>query len=307
MTHDESADLNLLPLLGILLEERHISRAAARAHMSQSAMSRSLQRLRTTLHDDLLVRTGNGYELTPRARTILRELESMLPRLRALVRGGEFEPATADDTVRVNCTDYATTILGDQGLFQQIFRQAPHLSMVIEPLSRHTFDDLERGRIDLALSPVKAPTPMRWTKIFEEDFVCVVWRDHPVREEQFTLEHLAEYPHSSVVVLPAEEMLVEQQLQDLGVRPPSGLRAPYFTAAAIALRGTELIATMPRRLAHLYEADPTLRVARAPAEFQPFAYCMIWHPRLDTDPVHSWVRSRVLAAGAELMGAEPTA
>ena len=298
MTHAEPADLNLLPLLSVLLEERHVSRAAARVHLSQSAMSRTLQRLRSTLHDDLLVRAGNDYELTPRARAIHSELEAILPRLRALIHEYEFHPATTAATVRMHCTDYAITILGDQGLFHQIFHTAPHLSMTIGPLGPTTYDDVEHGRVELALSPVKPPRPLRWQTIFEEDFACLVSSDHPVTDSRLTLEHLARFPHVSVIVLPAEDMILERRLRELDIRPPSGLRVPYFGAAVTALPGTTLIATIPRRLAEAHRSDPALRLAEAPAEFTRFDYGMIWHPRLDNDPVNAWIRARIQAAAA---------
>ncbi|HEX4721309.1 MAG TPA: LysR family transcriptional regulator, partial [Pseudonocardiaceae bacterium] len=191
--HIENVDFNLLKALGVLLEERHVSRAAERFHLSQSAMSRTLARLRDTFGDELLVRTANGYELTPRARAIQRELRLLLPRLHSLVRGGDFEPGVATDTVRVCCTDYITTVLWPR-LFQRVFRQAPNLSLTVEPLSPHTYDDIEHGRVDLAFSPVRPPTPLNWRTLFHEDFVCVLAADHPVRRRRLTLDDLGSFP-----------------------------------------------------------------------------------------------------------------
>jgi DNA-binding transcriptional LysR family regulator len=294
--HIDNADLNLLKALDVLLEERHVSRAAARFHLSQSAMSRTLARLRDTFGDELLVRTGTGYELTPRARAIQRELQAVMPRLRSLVRGNDFDPGTATDTVRVQCTDYVPAVLGP-GLFRQLFHQAPHLSLTMEPLSPHTFDDVERGRVDLALSPVKPPAPLRWQTLFEEDFVCVLSRDHPVTADRLELDDLAAYPHASVVVMQAENMLVDRRLGELGIQPPSSLRVPYFAAAVTALPETTLIATLPRRFARLHADDDGIRIAEAPTEFCRFPYGMIWHPRLTNDPAHSWLRTVVQTAG----------
>jgi len=296
LVHTDNADLNLLKALGVLLEERHISRAASRFHLSQSAMSRTLARLRETFNDELLVRAGGGYELTPRARAIQRELAFLLPRLRSLVRGDVFDPASATDTVRIHCTDYACAVLG-QGLFPQLFHQAPHLSVAIEPLSPRTFDDVDRGRVDLAFTPVRPPgLPLNWTPLFDEEYVCLLADRHPLTQERLTLAHLARFPHVSVVALPAEMMIADRRLRELGVRPPSGLRVPYFSAAVAALPGTELIALLPRRFARRHTATGVARIAEAPEEFEPFTYGMTWHPRLNTDPAHTWVRSLVQAA-----------
>jgi DNA-binding transcriptional LysR family regulator len=297
--HVDSVDLNLLKALSVLLEERHVSRAAARFHLSQSAMSRTLTRLRETFGDELLVRTGAGYELTPRARTIQRELLFIMPRLQSIVRGDDFDPDVATDRARLHCTDYITTVLGPS-LFQRLFHQAPRMSLTIEPLSPHTFADVDRGRVDLALSPIKPPSPLRWQTLFDEDFVCLLSRDHPVTRDRLTLDDLASYPHASVIVMQAEKMVVEQRLGELGVHPPSSLRVPYFTAAVAALPGTVLIAILPRRFARLHAADEAVRTAEAPVEFGSFPYGMIWHPRLNTDPAQTWIRSLVQTASDTL-------
>jgi DNA-binding transcriptional LysR family regulator len=290
--HIENADLNLLKALAVLLEERHVSRAADRFHLSQSAMSRTLARLRDTFGDELLVRTTGGYELTARARSIQRELQFLLPRLNSLVRGGDFEPAAATDTVRVGATDYLTAMLGGK-LFRQLFHQAPNLSLMIEPRGPHTYDDVENGRLDVVLSPVKPRRSLRWQTIFHEDYVCVLARDHPVRRKRLTVDDLAGYPHASVVVVDRESMVLEQRMRELGIQPSSGLRVPYFTAAAAALPGTTLIATLPRRFARRYADADDLRIAEAPAEIGGFSYGMIWHPRLDQEPVRMWLRGLI--------------
>ena len=297
--HIENADLNLLKALDVLLEERHVSRAAARFHLSQSAMSRTLARLRETFADELLVRTGDGYELTPRARAIQRDLAFVMPRVRSLVRGNDFDPATATDTVRIHCTDYACAVLGPI-LFSRLFQQAPYVSLIIEPLSPHTFEDVDRGRVDLALSPVRPRVPLRWQTVFQEEFVCLMSEEHPAAGSRLTLDDLARYPQVSVVVLQSERMLAEQRLAELGVPQTSRLRVPYFSAAVAALPGTTLIGILPRRFAELHAAEGPLTIAEAPREFTPFPYGMIWHPRLNTDPAHAWLRTLIHTACDEI-------
>ena len=294
----EAVDLNLLKALEILLDERHLTRAAVRAHLSQSAMSRTLSRLRGTFDDELLVRTARGYVLTPRARTIQRELAFLLPRLRSLLREREFVPAVSTDVVRVHLSDYLTTVLG-AGLFPRIFQEAPGISVHAEHLCPTSFEDLEHGRADLVLAPVRPPAPLRWRALFEERLVCVLSRDHPVASARLSVAELARYPHASVVVLGTERMLVESRLATLGIPPRPGLRVPSFTAALTALPATELIAVLPSRLL-AGGTHAGLRVASAPVEFDEFGYGMSWHPRLDTDPLHGWLRDLVVDACLEL-------
>ena len=173
------ADLNLLPALAALLDERQVSRAAARVGMSQPAMSRTLQRLRDVLGDDLLVRGRGGYQLTPRAERIQRQVAELLPQLDNLFSDQAFAPATATDVFRLSGTDYATTILGP-ALFQQVFRQAPHATLSFETWQDGVFDDMERGALDLVLYGLAPRAGMRSEELFEERFVCVMSPEHPL-------------------------------------------------------------------------------------------------------------------------------
>src|SRR5260370_26197712 len=108
--HLRNVDLNLLLALHALLEERHVTRAAKRCFLSQPAMSRALDRLRETFGDPLLVRTGRVYERTPRGERVLRELESIMARLAAMVQGEEFHSARSQQRFRVPWTDHGSTI-----------------------------------------------------------------------------------------------------------------------------------------------------------------------------------------------------
>ena len=109
--HLRNVDLNLLHALHALLEERHVTRAAKRSFLSQPAMGRALDRLRETFGDPLLVRTGRVYERTVRGESVLRELESIMGRLGAMVRGEEFSPARTQQGFRVAMTDNGVAIL----------------------------------------------------------------------------------------------------------------------------------------------------------------------------------------------------
>src|SRR5438552_18614434 len=109
--HLRNVDLNLLHPLRALLEEQHVTRAAKRCFLSQSAMSRALDRLRETLGDPLLVRSGRTYERTVRGERVLRELESIMGRLEAMLQGEEFYPARSQERFRVAMTDHGSTIL----------------------------------------------------------------------------------------------------------------------------------------------------------------------------------------------------
>src|SRR4029077_13791793 len=110
-THLRQVDLNLLLALHALLEERHVTRAAKRCFLSQPAMSQTLERLREMFGDALLIRSGRAYERTVRGESLLRELQSLLPRLEAMVRGEEFDPRRSQEQFRLAVTDHASITL----------------------------------------------------------------------------------------------------------------------------------------------------------------------------------------------------
>ncbi|MEU6389412.1 LysR family transcriptional regulator [Streptomyces sp. NPDC046939] len=299
MTQLRNADLNLLEALAILLEERHISRAADRFLLSQSAMSRTLQRLRDTFGDELLIRTRTGYELTSRGRQIQAELSDILPRLEALLRGGRFDPATATDEFRMHCTDFATSALGP-AIFRRVFHEGPRMSLNTLALKDDSFADAEQGRTHVVIAGVMAPAPLRWETLFEEDFVCLLSHDHPFKGQRLAIDEFTRYRHVVVALLAGEQAMVEQRLSEAGVRRLAGLRVPYFSAVPLALPGTDLIATLPRRAAAQYVGNRAYRVVEAPQELLSFPYGMAWHPRVDADPAHRWLRDVIRDAARQL-------
>src|SRR6201998_506492 len=149
-THFRHVDLNLLHALHALLAERHVTRAAKRCFLSQSAMSRALERLRQMFGDLLLVRSGRAYERTVCGERVLRELESLMPRLEAMVRGEDFDPARSRERFRVAMTDHASMILLPS-LAARVRRAATHVKLEVFAWRTQAHEDVAAGRIDTAL------------------------------------------------------------------------------------------------------------------------------------------------------------
>lgn len=290
LTHTRQADLNLLVALAILLEERQISTAADRYFLSQPAMSRSLQRLRTLFDDELLVKTKEGYELTLRAKQIQGELTEILARLEVMLRGGSFDAAIAEDSFNIACTDYAAIIAG-QPLFQSFYNQAPHASLNIKSWYDEAFADCEKGKLDLIMWVNAVPQPLVYETLFEEEFVCVFDRDNILSERELTLEKFLDCSHAVVNVEKGQQTLIERKLEELGITRKPALRVSYFSAAIHAVRGTSLVATVPKRIALNYCTSSDIKVVEAPIELEPFRYIMAWHPRVSEDKAHCWLRN----------------
>jgi DNA-binding transcriptional LysR family regulator len=149
--HLRNVDLNLLQPLHALLEERHVTRVATRSFLSQPAMSRALERLREMFGEPLLVRSGRAYERTVRGERVLRELESLMPRLEATVRGEDFDPARSRERLRVAMTDHASMILLPP-LAARVRIAARHVKLEVSAWRTQAYEDVAAGRIDTALS-----------------------------------------------------------------------------------------------------------------------------------------------------------
>lgn len=297
-TQLQRVDLNLLVALAALLDERHVSRAADRIGLSQPATSRALQRLRRTLDDELLVRTRDGYQLTPRGERIRQELAGILPRLEVLFGAERFDPENATDSFRLMGTDFTTSVLGP-GLSRRMFREAPGTSMTFRQWHDGVFEDVSHGLVDLAFAAVSVDPALRSELLFEERFVCLMSATNPLADrETLTLAEFLGAAHVMVDVLQGEQSAVDRRLAELGQHRTAALSVPYHTAAALAVPETHLVATLPTRLLSTMD-DPRLRVVKAPPEVEPMPYLMTWHPRLDDDPAQRWLRDLVRMVAAE--------
>ena len=283
--HLRQVDLNLLSTLYALLEERHVTRAAKRCFLSQPAMSRSLERIRDTFGDELLIRTGRIYERTVRGEWLLRELENLLPRLEALVRGEPFDPAQSRERLRVALTDNGSIALLP-ALTQRIRTAAPDITLEIVAWHDRSFEDVEAGKIDLALSPLAAPSPLETERLFKEDFVCLLGADHKLRSRRFTLKQYLELSHVAVGTL-------DRPLADLGLRRRVALSVPFLVPAVAAVAGSDLVLTLPRKLAKAVAAMANVRFVEPPPEIKSFQYFMVWHPRLTAEPAQVWFREQL--------------
>jgi DNA-binding transcriptional LysR family regulator len=288
-------DLNLIRQLCVLLEERHVSRAAERCDVSQPAMSRLLDRMRAMFGDELLVRSGRQYELTPRAERLLAELRDVLERLDVAITGGDFVPERCEATFRIATTDYASVVLVPSVLSDlQAF--APNATLEITSWSDRSFEDLTAGRIDAAVGSAReAPEALRSEELFDDDYVCMVAADHPLRGRGVELATYLAYPHVVIDVVRGLQLPVDEPLAVRGLRRRVGYRTPFLASAIFAVARTSMILTVPRRLAASYATTVSVRTLAAPREIAALSYALIWHKRLDASAAHAWLRGRIHA------------
>ena len=293
ITQLRQADLNLLVVFAVLAEERNVSRAAERLLLSQPAVSRALQRLRDMFHDDLLVRAASGYEPTPQGLRLMQELEVTLPRLDRLLSGSTFDPSSERTSFRIAATDNATSVLGPL-ICRDILPSAKKIRFEFVAWHEKVFEDLAHGSIDLILNADEGyiPPQMQSEVIYEEEFACVVAADSPYKRRLTIKQYLAA-DHIGVNIQGGSQTLPEKRLAVHGYKRTIAFQVPYFAAAIRCVASTSLIATVPKRLASAESNNPTLRVLAPPPEMTGFRYLMIWHPRVNTDAAHSWLRATI--------------
>jgi DNA-binding transcriptional LysR family regulator len=293
ITHLRQADLNLLVVFTALAEERNVTRAASRLLLSQPAVSRALQRLREMFHDDLLVRAPSGYEATPKGKRLLQELTTTLPRLDRLLSGEDFDPEREETTFRVAVTDHASHVLCPL-ICRMVLPKAGKVSFEFVSFGDQTFDAIERGRLDVMLNADDGYLPPRFASemIFDDTFSCVAAKNtkHP---EVLTLKQYLAAEHVGVGIWNEQQTLPDKRLAGIGAKRQCPIWVPYFTAAVRCVPGTHLLATVPTRIARFEAKSLPLRMLKPPDVLGGFKYLMAWHPRMNTDAAHLWLRQSI--------------
>jgi DNA-binding transcriptional LysR family regulator len=288
-----SIDMNLLVVLEALLVERHVTRAATRVGLSQSATSHALSRLRELYRDPLLVRSGSKFSLTPRALALLPAVTRNLSELHATITGEPaFEPRTAQRVFRLAAVDYAQALLLPQ-LLAFLEQEAPGIDLSIVHGPDH-LEQLDEGQADLALTiGTTVPKPLHSQVLFEDGFVCMVRNKHPTVKHKLSLAEYLRLRHIVVAPSGAPGSVVDSELEKRGKQRRVALRVPSFLVAPLVVSKSDFINTGPERLARRLATIHPVRLLPAPLPLPPFTYSLVWHARLDTDPAHVWLRHAV--------------
>ncbi|WP_300680928.1 LysR family transcriptional regulator [Nocardioides sp.] len=288
-------DANLLFSLHALLEERNLTRAGERLLTSQPAMSGALTRLRKHFDDELLVRSGRGFELTETAERLRPIVTAAVEAAEALLGNQRtFDPATSAKLFNVSMSEYAMTVLAEP-LTRILTEQAPGCSINLEPLELH-HDQVEAQlmRRDLVIAPLGFQFPGRAQPISTDHLVCVVRRDHPRLEDgALSTEALQEMPHAVAEFTAAGSTRrpLEVALEQAGVTDRNVLvRVRSLLTLPFAVAGTNMCAFVPSRLARRCADVLDLVVATTPLAPVEITEAAHWHPRRESDPAVIWLR-----------------
>jgi DNA-binding transcriptional LysR family regulator len=291
-------DFNLLITLDAVLTEGSVAKAARRLHLSPSAMSRALARLRETTGDPLLVRAGRGLVATPRALELREQVNQLVQAAEVVLR-----PARAPDLSRLQraftlrCSEGFVENFGAE-LIKRVQTQAPGVRLCFMPKLDKDSQLLRDGKVDLETGVINAEMSpeLRTQALFKDRFIGVMRIDHPLRVKAITNMTLPRYLASQHIGISRKGIIsgpVDFALQALGMeRKVCTIVAGFSTALALT-RASDLIASVPER--HTGNLRDGMHSFALPFSMPEISVALIWHPRMQADPAHRWLRELVLA------------
>lgn len=291
-----SVDLNLLVVLDVLLEERHVSRAAVRLSMSQPAVSRALSRLRTMFDDPLLVRTASGFELSSRAKQVQQELHELLNRMDRVIEPPEFNPKTDNSVIRVTGLDMELALYLPP-LVKFLREEAPNIRIETVRQEMDSFPMLEHDEVHFSLSglaPLSAEGSLHRVKIEQMPVVCLMAKSNPLADTDLTPESYASAAHGLVSITGRGPGIMDRVLEKYGLSRKVSLRLAGFTSVADFCEDSDLIFTLPQKIAERIAEgrELSLRNLPAPVQQEPVTFYLYWHERYHKDPRIAWIREQ---------------
>lgn len=285
-------DLNLLVALRALLEEANVTRAGERVNMSQSSMSSALARLRTQFEDELLVRVGRDYELTPLGKLLLPQLQRTLPLVqKALLSESDFDPSKSQRTYRIMMSDYAATEMCP--ILDKALEVAPMISFDILPLpSNPTESDRDLWTNDFVIGVPGIGFNGDKRELFVDHYVCVIDRENPALVngelpwDAFTELRQVVCDFGRAHLTPAD-----RRLSELGFQRKPHVKTTSFLPIPKIVSGTDQVGIVPSRIVHRMPKDISTIGVEAPFGHVEIHETLWWHDSHNTDPSHIWMRN----------------
>ena len=291
-------DLNLLVVFDILLDERSVSRAAARLSLSQPATSAALARLRACLNDKLLIRKHGEMLLTERASALRQPIKEALRTVaQALDTRDTFQPRSFDGRFRLAVLDVSNFILGSD-IVKYLRQNAPSASAEFIALDRsRLYEWLKTDVIDAAIVVFKADEGAHEAEhLFDDELVFVASPSHPLRQKRAQpFARLSRYPFIEVSAAASTMRPFFEHQEALGHKWSPMVTVPYFSVLPSMLEANDCIGVMGRVAAQKFEKIGTVAIIEVSEPMPIFHYKIIWHERRTYDPAHRWMRAMIRA------------
>jgi LysR family transcriptional regulator, nod-box dependent transcriptional activator len=295
-------DLNLIIYLDALLAERSVSRAAERVHISQSAMSDALARLRVYFQDKLFVQVGRSMVPTPLAASMLQPIRDILLQVESVATTNvQFDPRSSRRNISILASDYVTDVLLNRALLR-MSREAPGITVEIRHFTGSFVQDFEQGNLDLLITPRGYATERHLgTTLYTEDFVCVVWKGNRKIGKSLSFDQYKSLGHIRVTLGDWRISTYDEWfLKHRGDVRRIELVVPSFRMALQFVTGTERVLTCHRRHARIYVKQYDLKLVKAPFDIPPIELQMQWHKYRDQDPALAWFRELLQSEASQI-------
>jgi DNA-binding transcriptional LysR family regulator len=289
----QDIDLNLLRVFDAVLAERGVTPAAVRLGLTQPAVSNALARLRALLGDALFVRTPAGMDATPFARQLAEPVRQALALLEsALAHGPGFDPASSTRAFRFHMSDIGEVFFLPP-LVERTGRHAPGVRLEVMQIDPDDIAaSLANGALDLAVGFLPGlGAPLRRRRLFRDPYVCLMRADHPIGA--LTKKKFLEAAHV-LVTYRSGHRVVEEALERAGVAPRIALRVPHFTVVPMILERSDLVLTLPQRVAEVFESRGRLKSLPPPVAIPPADVAVHWHERFEGDAGNRWLRELMI-------------
>jgi DNA-binding transcriptional LysR family regulator len=314
-------DLNLFRVFDAVMQQGSVSRAAKALSVTPSAISHSLNRLRDAIDDELFVPGVSGMQPTRRAIELATDIRKGLQRFDAAMMAKPFVPARGIRTFRIAASDYVSILVLPR-LIKQLAETAPNIDLRVFPLSRlDAVSQLEGDRLDLLIGWFgKLPNTLSRSSLYKEQEAMVARSGHPLTKTTITKQRLFQFPHVVVEMTGTEQhegdgflddqgvsrrvwierALLEFRDKNVSITGRAAVCVPYFSAVAPMLLSTDMVATLPRRLAlWLAQRDPIV-LLKLPYKPLTVEVEMVWQERVSGDPGFRWIREALSSATTEL-------
>ncbi|WP_413671715.1 LysR family transcriptional regulator [Massilia cellulosiltytica] len=297
MTTFNNMDLNLLRVFQAVSEERSLTLAGNRLHLSQPAVSYAVNRLRELFGDPLFVRTRDGMQPTPTALELAKPIGRALQAVQDALRfAGGFDPAESNRTFRVSMTDVAEMVFLP-AICEQLRVLAPRVLLKVEQVPQDDIvDALRTGRLDFAIGNLPAlAASTRHALLFSESYCCLTrTRTGLPAQDTLSLEAFQALSHVQVRSAESSHSQVAQALLEMGVERHVALEIPHFSVLPLILLQSDLAATLPLRIAKLFNAAGQFRIFALPVALPTVDVMLHWHAEFEDDRANAWLRQLVL-------------
>lgn len=303
-------DLNLLVFLHVLLQERSVTKASEKLNLSQSAVSKSLARLRDQFDDKLFIRSSHGLVPTAQALIIKEALEPLLSNIELLLLAKTFNPALSERQFVLALTESVYPLLLPY-FINALLTQAPKVTLDALPFDKTALSKLQNRDIDFAITgkdikekdaalTMLLPKGVIHQELFRDDLCCLVRADSPLLKRDWQLKTYIEARHLQVQS-GDDKWLLDYKLADKGLERDIAMTVPDFNCAANACRVTDLILTAPTRFSEHIAALYNLIILPLPFDMPALSYNLFWHEHMEKDLAHKWLRELIINQCADSM------